>query len=68
MARTSEARITYTPLAGTTSEVELNGLATVYRFLLLEKGDRHDLTNDATKEFMTRQDKKGNDSADLHGD
>jgi hypothetical protein len=63
MARTSEAQITCTPLFGTTPEDELNALVAVYRFLVLEKGDLHDLTNGATTEAEgANQDKKGNDS------
>jgi hypothetical protein len=37
--------LTYTPRPDTTPEAEVNALASVYRFLLLEKGDHHDLTN-----------------------
>jgi hypothetical protein len=38
-------RITYTPRPNATPQVELDALATVYRYLLLEKGDLHDLTD-----------------------
>jgi hypothetical protein len=69
LALTSEAQITYRPRAGTTPEVELTALAAVYRFLLLEKGDRHDLMNDSTKKWTTSPDKpseEGQEIADVH--
>ena len=55
--------LTYTPHPDTTPEAEVNALASVYRFLLLEKGDHHDLTN-ATFAGTEGADlaKKGNDS------
>jgi hypothetical protein len=33
-----------------------------------KKGEEYDLTKDSTKECTTRQDKKGMQNADLHGD
>jgi hypothetical protein len=55
--------LTYTPHPDTTPEAEVNALASVYRFLLLEKGDHHDLTN-ATVAGTEGANlaKKGNDS------
>jgi hypothetical protein len=44
----SSTRIVYTPRPDTTPEAELDTLAAIYRFLLLEKGDRHDLTENPT--------------------
>jgi hypothetical protein len=53
----------YSARPDATPEVELNALAAVYRFLVLEKGDPHDLTNEAATEAEgAKQDKKGNDS------
>ncbi len=53
--------LTYTP-RDTTPEAEVNALASVYRFLLLEKGDRHDLTSEAAKQAEgANQGKKGHD-------
>jgi hypothetical protein len=46
----------------------VNALAAVYRFLILEKGDRNDLIGTSTKECTTSQDKKGTKNAYLHGD
>ena len=60
--------ITYTPRHNASAEEEISALAAVYRFLVLEKGDRNDLTGIWTKECMTSQDKKGNENAYLHGD
>jgi hypothetical protein len=40
-------RLTYSPHPDTTPEAEVNALASVYRFLLLEKGGQHDLTHNA---------------------
>jgi hypothetical protein len=55
--------IIYTQRADTTAETELNALASVYRFLLLEKGDHHDLTNaTAAGTEGANLAKKGNDS------
>jgi hypothetical protein len=63
------SRIVYTPRPDATQEAELSALAAVYRFLVLEKGDRNDLTGTSTKECTTSQDKKeGKENADLHGD
>jgi hypothetical protein len=55
--------LTYTPRPDTTPEAEVNALASVYRFLLLEKGDHHDLTH-GTAEGTEGANlaKKGNDS------
>ena len=65
----SEApRIVYTPRPGTTQAAELSALAAVYRFLILEKGGRNDLTGTSTKECTTSQDTKGKENANLHGD
>jgi hypothetical protein len=62
MERTSEAHIIYTPREGATPEGELEALAAVYRSLLLEKGDRHVLTNKVTTGAEgAYQGKKGND-------
>jgi hypothetical protein len=55
--------IHYCPRPDATPEVELNGLVAVYRFLVLEKGDPHDLTNGAATEAEgAKLDKKGKDS------
>jgi hypothetical protein len=62
------SRIVYTPSPDATQEAELSALAAVYRFLVLEKGDRNDLTGTSTEECTTSQDKKGKVNADLHGD
>ncbi len=66
----SNPRIAYTPRPDTTQEAELSALAAVYKFVLshTSKGGSHDLTDDPTKECTTRQDKKGMQNADLHGD
>jgi hypothetical protein len=61
-------RIVYTPRPGTTQAAELSALAAVYRFLILEKGGRNDLTGTSTKECTTSQDKKGKKNAYLHRD
>jgi len=59
----SKVPIIYTPHPATTSESELNALASIYHFLLLEKGDRHGLTKEVTmKAEGETQDKKGHDS------
>jgi hypothetical protein len=60
--------LVYTTRPGATQEAELSALAAVYRFLILEKGDRNDLTGTSPKECTTSQDKKGTENADLHGD
>ena len=62
MERTSEAYIIYNPRDGATPEAELDVLTSVYRFLIHEKGDRHDLTNQAVTEAQgVSEDKKGQD-------
>ena len=33
-----------------------------------ERGGQHDLTDDSTKKWTTRQEKKGKENADVHGD
>ena len=59
----NSVRISYSQRSDATPENELNALAAVYRFLVIEKGDPHDLTNGATTEAEgAKQDKKGNDS------
>ncbi len=64
--------IAYTPRPDATPEAELDALAAVYKFVLFDsqanRGGPHDLTSDSMKECRTRPDKKGRDSADLHGD
>jgi hypothetical protein len=62
------SRIVYTPRPDATQEAELSALAAVFRFLILKKGDRNDLTGTSTKECTISQDKEGKESADLHGD
>jgi hypothetical protein len=57
--------ITYRPRADTTPEGEL---AAIYRILILQKGDRNDLTGTSTKEYTTSQDMKGKGNADVHSD
>jgi hypothetical protein len=52
MDLSSELNITYTPRPGTSAEDEISALSTVYRFLLLEKGDCHDLTNNPTPKMV----------------
>jgi hypothetical protein len=64
----TSSRITYTPRPDVSPEAEISALAAVYRFLVLEKGDRNDLTGTSTKEWTTSQDTKGHENADLHGD
>jgi hypothetical protein len=55
--------IIYMPRPDTTPEAEVNALASIYRFLLLEKGDRHDLMNaTAVGTEGANLAKKGNDS------
>lgn len=61
MEQTSEARILYTPRGDATSEAELNALAAVYRFLILEKGVANDLTNQTLARAGGVNDKKGQD-------
>ena len=60
-------RLTYSPRPDTTPEAEVSALASVYRFLLLEKGESNDLTGTSTKEWTTSQDKKGKENANIHG-
>jgi hypothetical protein len=60
--------ITYRPTADTTPEGELAALVAIYRILILQKGDRNDLTGTSTNECTTSQDKKGEENADIHGD
>ena len=58
----AEPKILYSPRTSATPESELNALASIYRFLLLEKGDRHDLTSEAaTQAEGANQGKKGHD-------
>jgi hypothetical protein len=68
----ADVRITYAPRPDATPEPELSVLAAVYKFVLFDsqanEGGPHDLTSDPTKECATRQDKKGMQNADLHGD
>ena len=61
-------RLTYSPRPDTTPEAQVNALAAVYRFLILEKGDRNDLIGTSTKECTTSQDKKGKKNAYPHRD
>jgi hypothetical protein len=61
-------RLIYSPRPDTTPEAEVSALVSVYRFLLLEKGESNDLTGTSTKEWTTSQDKKGTENADIHGD
>jgi hypothetical protein len=64
-------RITYTPRPDATTEAELDALVAVYKFVLFDsqarRGGHHDLTNDSTKKWTTRQEKKGKENADIHG-
>jgi hypothetical protein len=60
--------LTYTPRPDSTPEAEVNALASVYRFLLLEKGDRHDLTSEAaTQAEGANQGKKGTENDAVGG-
>ena len=65
-------RITYTSRPDATPEAELDALVAVYKFVLFDSqarsGGHHDLTDDLTKKWTTRQEKKGNENADIHGD
>jgi hypothetical protein len=47
-----DVRLTYTPRPDATPQVELDALTTVYRYLLLENGDPHDLTDDPTSKTV----------------
>jgi hypothetical protein len=60
--------IAYRPRADTTPEGVLAALVANYRILMLQKGDRNDLTGTSTNECTTSQDKKGKKNADIHGD
>jgi hypothetical protein len=55
------AQVTYLTHPDATPESELNALAAVYRFLILEKGDAHDLTNKTLARAEGVNDKKGQD-------
>jgi hypothetical protein len=55
------AQVTYLPHPDATPESELNALAAVYRFLVLEKGDANDLTNKTVTRAEGVNDKKGHD-------
>ena len=60
--------LTYTPHPDTTPEAEVNALASIYCFLLLEKGDRHDLTSEAaTQAEGANQGKKGTENDAVGG-
>ena len=65
-------RITYTPRPDATPETEVTTLAAIYKFVLFDsqtrRGGLHDLTDDSTKKQTTRQEKKGKENADVHGD
>lgn len=65
---TEPSRVVYRPRESATPQAELSALAAIYRYLVLEKGDRNDLTRTSIKECTTSQDKKGKENADLHGD
>jgi hypothetical protein len=54
-------RITYVCRPDATSEDELNALAAIYRFLMFEKGDAHDLTNELAARAEGVNGKKGQD-------
>jgi hypothetical protein len=59
----SNPTITYTARADASAQAELDASVTIYRFLLLKKGDRHDLTSKAATEAEgVSQDRKGQDS------
>jgi hypothetical protein len=60
--------LTYTPRSNTSPDAEVNALASIYRFLLLEKGDRHDLTSEAaTQAEGANQGKKGTENDAVGG-
>jgi hypothetical protein len=42
--------------------------AYVFECWQARRGDSHDLTNDSTEKWTTRQDMKGKGNADIHGD
>jgi hypothetical protein len=72
ITQTSKARIMYVPRPDATPESELNTLVAVYKFVLFDsqtrRGGLHDLTDDSTNKQTTRQEKKGKENADIHGD
>ena len=55
--------LTYTPRPDTTPEAEVNALASIYCFLLLEKGGQHDLTHNAVTDWR-KQKVQGNSRKD----
>jgi hypothetical protein len=60
--------LNYTPRPDTSPDAEVNALASIYRFLLLEKGDRHDLTSEAaTQAEGANQGKKGTENDAVGG-
>jgi hypothetical protein len=62
VSKSRTTQILYTRRCDVTTDSELNALASIYRFLLLEKGDRHDLTSEAaTQAEGANQGKKGHD-------
>jgi hypothetical protein len=72
ITQTSKARIMYVPRPDATPESELNTLVAVYKLVLFDsqtrRGDLNDLTDNSTKKQTTRQEKKGKENADIHGD
>jgi hypothetical protein len=62
----------YVPRPDATPESELNTLVAVYKLVLFDsqtrRGDLNDLTDNSTKKQTTRQEKKGKENADIHGD
>ena len=65
-------RITYTPRPDATPETEVTALAAIYKFVLFDSQTRrgdllHDLTDTSPKKQTTRQEKKGNENADVYG-
>jgi hypothetical protein len=63
--------IAYIFRPGTAPDAELSALTAVYKFVLFDsqasKGGPHDLIKNPTEECTTSQDKKGKNSADIHG-
>jgi hypothetical protein len=60
--------LTYIPRPDASLDAEVNALASIYRFLLLEKGDRHDLTSEAaTQAEGANQGKKGTENDAVGG-
>jgi len=47
--------LTYIPRPDTSPDAEVNALASVYRFLLLEKGGQHDLTHNAVTDWRKQK-------------